>query len=95
MTRLLLSLIRGYQRWLSPLLGARCRFYPSCSSYAHIAISRFGGIRGSWLAVLRILRCQPLCKGGVDEPPLQFRWWPPTPCRNGNPDNEQLVDPKR
>ena len=74
MSRPLIFLIRCYKRWLSPLLGSRCRFHPSCSDYARVAIARFGTIRGGWLALWRILRCQPLCRGGLDPVPAEFRW---------------------
>lgn len=71
MTRLLLLLIAAYRRLLSPLLGQRCRFHPSCSEYAHQAISMHGTAMGSWMAVKRILRCQPFCEGGLDPVPQQ------------------------
>ncbi|MBN8734989.1 MAG: membrane protein insertion efficiency factor YidD [Xanthomonadales bacterium] len=71
-TRFLLFLIAAYKRLLSPLLGARCRFHPTCSTYARIAIARFGPWRGSLLAAWRILRCQPLCEGGLDPVPERF-----------------------
>jgi putative membrane protein insertion efficiency factor len=67
--RLLLSLIRFYQLAISPWLGARCRFEPSCSHYAATCISRFGAARGSWLALRRVLRCHPLGGLGYDPPP--------------------------
>ena len=63
------SLIRLYQWTLSPLLGPKCRFYPSCSHYALQAIERFGVARGGWLALTRIARCHPFNPGGIDEVP--------------------------
>ncbi|MGH8152783.1 MAG: membrane protein insertion efficiency factor YidD [Rhodanobacteraceae bacterium] len=72
MTRILLFLIAAYKRLLSPLLGARCRFYPSCSTYARVAIARFGPWRGTVLATWRILHCHPLCEGGIDPVPDEF-----------------------
>lgn len=69
MRALLTGPIRIYQRVLSPLLGPRCRFHPSCSSYAIEAIERHGAARGSWLAVRRIARCHPLNEGGLDPVP--------------------------
>ena len=66
---ILLLGIRGYQLALSPLLGPRCRFYPSCSCYAHTAIVRFGAWRGMWLALRRLLRCHPFHPGGYDPVP--------------------------
>lgn len=71
-TRLLLFLLSLYKRWLSPLLGANCRFHPSCSDYTRIAIARFGPLKGTVLGGWRILRCQPLCEGGHDPVPDQF-----------------------
>ncbi|MDP9083055.1 MAG: membrane protein insertion efficiency factor YidD [Pseudomonadota bacterium] len=58
--------IRGYQLALSPLLGPRCRFYPSCSCYAHTAIERYGVWRGVGLGLRRLLRCHPFAEGGYD-----------------------------
>lgn len=69
MKALLLGLIRGYQLTLSPFVGDQCRFYPTCSEYAREAIERHGSIRGSWLAVRRIVRCGPWHPGGVDPVP--------------------------
>ncbi len=71
LARGLTLIVRGYQLVLSPLLGPRCRFYPSCSSYAVQAISRHGALRGSWLAARRLLRCHPWNPGGVDHVPPQ------------------------
>jgi len=64
-----LGVIKAYQWTVSPLLGPACRFYPSCSEYAHEAIQRHGMIAGSVLAVKRVLRCHPWHPGGVDPVP--------------------------
>jgi putative membrane protein insertion efficiency factor len=61
--------IRFYQRFLSPFLPKRCRFYPSCSQYALQAILRYGVFRGSFLALRRLLRCGPWHPGGYDPLP--------------------------
>jgi len=66
---LLLALIAGYRRFVSPLLPPACRFYPSCSHYASEAIVRHGVARGGVLAVRRLARCHPWCEGGVDPVP--------------------------
>lgn len=65
----LVALVRGYRATLSGLLGGQCRFHPSCSRYAEEAIRNVGALRGSSLAVWRVLRCSPLTGGGVDHPP--------------------------
>lgn len=70
--RAALGLLRVYRTVLSPLLGQRCRFHPSCSAYAGEAIARFGVLRGGTLGLFRILRCQPLCEGGLDPVPEEF-----------------------
>jgi putative membrane protein insertion efficiency factor len=62
-------LIRLYQRFVSPLLGARCRFYPSCSNYALQAVLSLGTPRGAWLTVRRLARCHPWHPGGYDPVP--------------------------
>ena len=62
-------LIRGYQLAISPLLGPRCRFYPSCSHYAIEAIETHGALRGIWLTIKRISRCHPWHEGGFDPVP--------------------------
>jgi putative membrane protein insertion efficiency factor len=69
MTRILLVLIAGYKRLISPLLPRSCRFYPSCSSYAAEAIARHGAVRGTLLTARRIARCHPFHPGGYDPVP--------------------------
>lgn len=72
--RALVLPIRAYQRLVSPLLGPRCRFQPSCSEYAAQALLRHGVFRGLYLATRRILRCHPWNPGGFDEVPDAFSW---------------------
>lgn len=69
MRSVLSILIRGYQLIVSPWLGPRCRFHPSCSNYALEALEVHGALRGSWLAVRRIGRCHPFHPGGLDPVP--------------------------
>lgn len=69
MKQLLLLLIQGYRRLLSPLFPPTCRFTPTCSQYALTAIDRFGPVKGSWLAMRRITRCHPFHPGGYDPVP--------------------------
>ena len=70
MKALLVLLVRAYQLLISPLLGPRCRFYPSCSTYAVQALQVHGALRGSWLALRRLGRCHPWNPGGVDHVPM-------------------------
>jgi uncharacterized protein len=67
--RLILALVRGYQKLISPLFGPSCRFHPTCSHYAITAVERFGVFKGCWLAAKRILKCHPLHAGGDDPVP--------------------------
>ena len=69
MRRLGLILIRGYQLLISPILGPNCRFQPTCSAYAHEAVSRHGLVKGTILSLRRILRCHPFSLGGWDPVP--------------------------
>lgn len=74
MKRLLLWLMRGYKRFISPLLGQNCRFSPSCSEYAMQAIQIHGAAKGSLLSAWRLLRCNPFGKVGYDPPPEKGCW---------------------
>ncbi len=69
LSKILMGIIRGYQLLLSPWLGRNCRFYPSCSCYAHTAIERYGAVQGTWLGLRRLLRCHPFNEGGYDPVP--------------------------
>ena len=69
MKGILTGLLVVYQRVISPLLPPCCRFYPTCSDYAREAIARHGVLRGLRLAAWRLVRCQPLCRGGLDPVP--------------------------
>ncbi len=71
MSKLLTLLLRFYQVAISPMLGPRCRFYPSCSNYAIEALRVHGAARGSWLTVCRVCRCHPWHAGGVDPVPAK------------------------
>jgi hypothetical protein len=66
---LLIAIIRLYQLLVSPWLGPRCRYYPSCSAYAAESLRRHGLVRGSWLAARRLGRCHPWHPGGIDPVP--------------------------
>jgi putative membrane protein insertion efficiency factor len=68
----LLFMIRAYQALLSPLFYGSCRFHPSCSHYAAEAVEAHGPVKGAWLALGRLLRCQPFCRGGFDPVPEEF-----------------------
>ncbi|MGH3858015.1 membrane protein insertion efficiency factor YidD [Actinokineospora sp.] len=67
--RVLLVPVHVYRRWISPVLPPACRFYPSCSAYAVEALTVHGAVRGSWLALRRLLRCGPWHPGGLDPVP--------------------------
>ncbi|MBR6812134.1 MAG: membrane protein insertion efficiency factor YidD [Oscillospiraceae bacterium] len=69
MKKIFIALIRFYQKQISPLTPPSCRFVPTCSAYALEAIEKYGALKGGYLAVRRILRCNPFCKGGYDPVP--------------------------
>ena len=68
---ILVAVIKVYQWTISPLLGPRCKYYPSCSNYGLEAVRRHGAVRGFALGVWRVLRCNPWSHGGIDDVPLQ------------------------
>ena len=78
----LIVLVRLYQRLISPLLPASCRYYPSCSAYGLRSLETHGALRGSWLTVTRIARCHPWAAGGMDFVP-------------GTPEAEQWAEEQR
>ena len=72
MQKILISIVRGYQRFISPLFPPSCRYYPTCSTYTIQALQTHGGLKGSIMGVSRIFRCHPFVKGGIDYVPLKF-----------------------
>ncbi|AYR19149.1 membrane protein insertion efficiency factor YidD [Alcaligenes faecalis] len=80
----LILLVRGYQLFISPLLGPRCRFYPTCSQYAIQALQTYGPLKGSWLAARRIVRCHPWHPGGHDPVPARGDQGSQTPKHSGD-----------
>lgn len=70
----LLGVIRAYRYVLSPWIGNGCRYWPTCSEYAMDAVELHGPLRGSWMMLARIARCNPYATGGVDPVPTQFSW---------------------
>jgi len=66
MKKILTAAIKGYQTFISPYLPRTCRYYPTCSEYAKEAICEFGAIKGTLIAVRRVLRCHPFASGGID-----------------------------
>ena len=77
---IVLAPIRLYRRFLSPALGQRCRYYPTCSAYAEEAVREVGAFRGMILAVWRVLRCNPFSRGGLD-PVSERSLFRPAPTR--------------
>ncbi|HEY2510339.1 MAG TPA: membrane protein insertion efficiency factor YidD [Polyangiaceae bacterium] len=77
--RVLLALVRGYQLFLSPFLGGRCRFEPSCSRYAMACLRDHGAVHGSLLSIVRLCKCHPFHPGGFDPPPAPRALLPDAP----------------
>ena len=92
MTKMLLVVIRLYQLFVSPLLGPRCRFTPSCSNYAVEAVTAHGAFAGSWLALRRLLRCHPW--GGAGYDPVPACGCAPGALRCDSIDTTSSRDPK-
>ena len=67
--KVFILMIRSYRAWISPMLPPSCRYVPTCSEYAMIAIKRYGAAKGGWMAFKRILRCHPFHEGGYDPVP--------------------------
>jgi uncharacterized protein len=101
LSALLIAPIRAYQRWISPAMAPRCRYYPTCSAYAVEAIREMGPLRGVILAGWRLLRCNPFSHGGVDElsdrrlfrntPTRSERVQGPAPARSGGSSGPDLT----
>lgn len=66
MKKILIKMIEKYQRYISPILGKNCKYYPSCSEYTKQAIEKYGVVKGSFYGIKRIFRCNPFSKGGYD-----------------------------
>ena len=69
MQSIVLTLLRFYKRFVSPFLGSSCRFYPTCSQYTYESIEKYGVLKGGWMGIKRIGRCNPLNPGGFDPVP--------------------------
>jgi len=65
----IIAVIRFYRRYISPFLGPRCRFYPTCSAYTLEAVNRYGAVKGVWMGTKRLVRCNPFSRGGYDPVP--------------------------
>ncbi len=67
--------LKFYRKFVSPLIGPRCKYYPTCSTYALTAVRRFGIVKGSWLALKRVVRCNPWSLGGIDPVPEKYSYF--------------------
>lgn len=72
MKKIIISIVRGYQKLISPLFPPSCRYYPSCSTYMVQAVEKHGAAKGSLMGTARIIRCNPFCKSGRDPVPDHF-----------------------
>jgi hypothetical protein len=70
---MLIAILSAYRRWVSPMMAPHCRFAPSCSEYAIDALATHGALRGSWLTMRRLAKCQPFFTGGYDPVPAHAR----------------------
>lgn len=75
LTQFFLLPVRFYRRFISPLFPPVCKYYPTCSAYTVTALTRFGPIKGTWLAIKRIFRCNPWSLGGIDPVPEQYHYF--------------------
>ncbi len=66
MKKILLLIIKGYQKIISPMFPPSCRFYPTCSEYSYESIKKHGAIKGSWYSIIRVSKCHPFHPGGYD-----------------------------
>lgn len=75
LTKIAINIIKQYQKYISPMIGGRyrCRYFPRCSDYSIEVLKNFGILKGSYLSIKRILKCNPLFKGGLDLPPKKPR----------------------
>ncbi|MGH3446646.1 MAG: membrane protein insertion efficiency factor YidD [Nocardioidaceae bacterium] len=81
----LIWFLKAYRLLISPLYGQVCRYYPSCSAYALESVTRYGAVKGCWLAVRRIVCCHPWAAGGYDPVPTEFRWRKPPESATSSP----------
>ncbi|MEG0894477.1 MAG: membrane protein insertion efficiency factor YidD [Oscillospiraceae bacterium] len=75
MKKIAIAIIKFYMKFISPLFPPRCRFYPTCSAYSLECFKRFGFIKGLYLSIKRILKCNPFNKGGIDKVPESFNFF--------------------
>jgi putative membrane protein insertion efficiency factor len=93
MKYLSLTLIRFYQKFISPALPSSCRFHPTCSHYGYGAIQKHGFLKGGWLTIARIGRCHPFNPGGYDPVPEKFELTFPWRPKNSQPESGESPQP--